>query len=158
VTDQLTPLLGGTVPPGVYRWDSDLASDEIRRRCTAAGWVCQQLDGWAARDKSELLARLGAALRFPAGYGRNWDAAYDCLIDLSWLEGDGVVLLWEAPESLATPQPATFRTAADVLGTAIRARRSLDLPPLYILVRSTGGVLVRGSSAVATLTPLPEPA
>lgn len=47
-----------------------------------------------AQTKEALLDRLGAAMEFPAWFGGNWDAAEDCLADLSWREGQGHVLLF----------------------------------------------------------------
>ncbi|MCQ4348509.1 barstar family protein [Pseudomonas stutzeri] len=38
----------------------------------------------AAIDRERLLAALGRALEFPAYYGQNWDAAWDCLTELDW--------------------------------------------------------------------------
>ena len=37
-----------------------------------------------AIDRESLLAALGATLAFPAYYGQNWDAAWDCLTELDW--------------------------------------------------------------------------
>ena len=35
-------------------------------------------------DRKSLLAALGSTLAFPDYYGQNWDAAWDCLSELSW--------------------------------------------------------------------------
>lgn len=43
--------------------------------------------------KEDVLRRIAAALAFPPWFGGNWDALEDCLIDLSWREADGYVLL-----------------------------------------------------------------
>lgn len=40
-----------------------------------------------AIDRQGLLAALGLALAFPAYYGQNWDAAWDCLTELDWPAG-----------------------------------------------------------------------
>ena len=91
-------------------------------------------------EKNELLARLGRGLHFPAWFGGNWDALEDCLTDLSWLEGDGHVLLLEGASGLNTDD---FGILADVLSSSARfwaeRRRSFfavfvqgpaSLPPL----------------------------
>ncbi|WP_433269785.1 barstar family protein [Actinosynnema sp. CS-041913] len=48
-----------------------------------------------ARSKSAALAAIGEAMEFPDYYGRNLDALYDCLTDLSWLPPGKHVLVWE---------------------------------------------------------------
>ena len=35
-------------------------------------------------DRDSLLNALGETLEFPGYYGRNWDAAWDCLTELDW--------------------------------------------------------------------------
>lgn len=58
-------------------------------RC-APGWaqeapeiLCKPL-AVASVERAPLLAALGEALDFPDYYGRNWDAAWDCLTELDW--------------------------------------------------------------------------
>jgi RNAse (barnase) inhibitor barstar len=43
--------------------------------------------------KMQLLDALDASLGFPEYFGGNWDALWDCICDLSWLEPVQVVLL-----------------------------------------------------------------
>lgn len=50
------------------------------------GW--REVDLRRVRGKRGLLAAFARGLRFPGGFGGNWDALADCLQDLSWLEGD----------------------------------------------------------------------
>lgn len=47
----------------------------------------------AGLDKEQLLTTLAAQLEFPAYFGRNWDAADECLRDLSWIPERRVRLL-----------------------------------------------------------------
>jgi len=53
------------------------------------------------KDKPGLLRTIAAALGFPQGFGENWDALEDCLVDLSWREGNGHVLVFEAFQRLS---------------------------------------------------------
>jgi hypothetical protein len=46
------------------------------------GLALATFDGGAIADGPDLLAALGKALDFPPYYGRNWDAAEECLRDL----------------------------------------------------------------------------
>jgi hypothetical protein len=46
-------------------------------------------------DKRSLMQRIAATLGFPDWFGENWDALEDCLLDLSWCEANGHVLVFE---------------------------------------------------------------
>lgn len=47
------------------------------------------------QEKEALLRAIAAALRFPGWFGQNWDALEDCLTDLSWLDAEGYVLVFD---------------------------------------------------------------
>ena len=47
------------------------------------------------QPKDGLLRAIAAALRFPDWFGQTWDALEDCLTDLSWLDADGYVLVFD---------------------------------------------------------------
>lgn len=59
------------------------------------------IDGRACRTRAELFTELARVLRFPAYFGRNWDALADCLRDVVPAElviADAGELLADAPE------------------------------------------------------------
>ncbi|MGH3761383.1 barstar family protein [Actinophytocola sp.] len=74
-----------------------------------------QIDGTAIRSKAEFYDAVAAALSFPDWFGRNLDALYDCLRDLSWLPAGEHVLVWREPEVFEHADPAGYRAVADVL-------------------------------------------
>lgn len=84
-------------------------------RARARGAVPYVLDGTAIGTKADLLAAIASALSFPSYFGRNLDALYDCLTDLSWLPEGEHVLIWESPSTLRDAHPADFRAIVDVL-------------------------------------------
>ncbi|QYY31138.1 MULTISPECIES: barstar family protein [Cupriavidus] len=43
--------------------------------------------------KSVLLEALASVLAFPAYFGSNWDALFDCLRDFSWMSEHDIVLI-----------------------------------------------------------------
>lgn len=69
-------------------------------------------------DKAGLLARLAAALQFPAWFGHNWDALADCLTDLSWLPAERYAITLVQPQGLRAAAPDTFATALEILDEA----------------------------------------
>jgi hypothetical protein len=140
MTARLAAVLGGARPPGIYRWLSRAHPSAVRRELAAAGWATHLLDGRALAGRLDLLDRCAGALAFPSWFGRNWDAFFDCLGDLSWLAGAGHVLLWEQYGGLARSDAKAWRQAYQIFGEAIAARAEAGVPPLYVLLRGVGPV------------------
>jgi len=44
------------------------------------------IDGSYCIDKDSILSEFSKVMMFPEEWGNNWDALYDCLIDLSWIK------------------------------------------------------------------------
>jgi len=70
--------------------------DRLRRDLEAIGFRCVRLDGADFRSEADLILGLGRALGFLEGHGANWDAAVECLGDVS----GKIALCWHAPEAL----------------------------------------------------------
>ncbi|QFU92831.1 Barstar (barnase inhibitor) [Amycolatopsis sp. YIM 10] len=64
---------------------------------------------------------IAAALDFPDWFGRNLDALYDCLTDLSWLPAGEHVLIWAGSEAFKTADPKAYLAIRSVLSDAQRA-------------------------------------
>ncbi len=45
------------------------------------------------KDKNELIKELSEQLKFPDYFGYNWDALYECLTDLSWIQERHIVIV-----------------------------------------------------------------
>jgi len=69
-------------------------------RCKERGFSAIRVDLAGVQDKSELLARIASAMKFPDAFGVNWDALTDCLRDLSWLDPKGVLIVLENSREL----------------------------------------------------------
>jgi hypothetical protein len=123
---------------GVYRADEAHVIEDALRR---GDFDVARIGLREVRTKDELLDRLAGALEFPGWFGRNWDAAEDCLADLSWRGARAHVLLFS--EAQPTEHLAVLldvlRSTADFWqerGTPFFAvfvdpRRQLELPELY---------------------------
>jgi hypothetical protein len=77
-------------------------------------YVCRA-DLAGCLDKGELLRRLAAALKLPAGFGQNWDALVDSLRDLGWLHGVGHALLLDHANDLRQAAAKDFDTLLAIL-------------------------------------------
>ncbi len=72
----------------------------------------------AARDKNAFLNAVAGALAFPAHFGHNWDAFYDCLLDIDPGAG-GLLIDFRHASGFARTEPEEFATARDTLIDAV---------------------------------------
>ena len=80
-----------------------------------AGLVVRRIDLGGCADKATMMMRIGTALDFPSGSGRNWDALTDRLRDLSWLPADGYALLIDMAGDLRDADEGDFDTLLEIL-------------------------------------------
>lgn len=90
------------------------AAAEVRRR----GATPHVIDGSDLVNKRMVLDAIAAELSFPEWAGRNLDALYDCLTDLSWLSEGEHVLIWSGYQTLAECDPKAYRGITSVLQDA----------------------------------------
>ena len=95
---------------------------------TSLGLEAIRVDLAGCQDKAGFLGRIAAALGFPAWFGDNWDALYDCLTDLSWRPGQGWVLILENAHDLRRVAPQVLDTALAIMGDAAVAWGERGLP------------------------------
>jgi RNAse (barnase) inhibitor barstar len=129
----LLKLLPDSKRAGVYQTAID--ADEIVAAAKTAGLDVFKLNLGGAVGKSGLLDRCAKALRFPAHFGKNWDALNDCLTDLDWLSGKGLVLIVTNAKNFADEHEEPFHTAIDVLNGAAAYWRERK-KPFWVLIQS----------------------
>jgi RNAse (barnase) inhibitor barstar len=69
------------------------------------------------KDKDSLLAALAIALNFPAYFGNNWDALFDCLRDFHWMDEPNIVIVHD---DLPNLPPTEIRIYLGVLRDAVQ--------------------------------------
>lgn len=92
-------------------------ADEARAR----GAYVHTVAGLGLRDRLSVVDAIAAELHFPEHFGRNLDALYDCLTDLSWLPAGEHVLIWVASNTLNVEDPKGYLAIRSVLSDAQRA-------------------------------------
>jgi RNAse (barnase) inhibitor barstar len=102
-------------PSGVYRIDAAERDHVLHHDAFPPEFAVAVLDGTAGGTRAGFFQELAVALHFPDYFGRNWDAVYDCLTDLSWLPADGYVLVLDGFEQLATNEPGQWEILLKVL-------------------------------------------
>jgi len=104
--DTLAQQLENPEDAGIYTLGC--GADRLRNAAAAAGFALFDTDLKGIKGKQNLLNVLSVAVRFPSGFGVNWDALADALCDLSWHGANGYVLL--------------LRNASDTLGLSANDR------------------------------------
>jgi RNAse (barnase) inhibitor barstar len=124
-------------PSGVYLIDETQRDRIARGALFPARYRIAILDGAEAGSREGFFTAIARELTFPAYFGRNWDAVYDCLTDPSVLPADGCAIVLDGYDHLATSQPDQWRIALQVLRDACAFWRPLDRP-LYVLLYASG--------------------
>ncbi|WP_414940537.1 barstar family protein [Amycolatopsis sp. cmx-11-51] len=90
-------------------------------KAVARGAHPHPIDGRKTTDKASTLDAIAEALSFPGYFGKNLDALYDCLTDLSWLPPGEHVLIWSESSVLRERDPKAYLAVRSVLSDAQRA-------------------------------------
>jgi RNAse (barnase) inhibitor barstar len=100
--------------------DGDVRGVELL--ASALGWPCYVVDLQHCADKVALLEQVAGTLMFPSWFGHNWDAFFDCLVDLaSARRASGCVVVLRHVAGLRTHAPEAFDTALSIFGDAAKA-------------------------------------
>lgn len=126
----MTPGTVPTVAPRRNVHVAPLSSEAMAGMRALAGslgldYVNIDLDGCV--EKADFLDRVSRALGFPAWFGGNWDALFDCLADLGWRPAAGYVLVLEHASGLRESQPEVFDTALLLMDDAASAWQERDV-------------------------------
>lgn len=100
------------------------------------------LDGKIASSRETFFAEIARTMRFPAYFGHNWDAVYDCLTDLSWLTADGHALVLDGFDNLARDEPEQWQILLNLLRDACAFWQPLPRPMYALLYDPGDAVLV----------------
>lgn len=75
-------------------------------------------------NKTEFLKEIAKKLHFPSYFEANWDALYECLTDLTWLDTEGVVLFFEDCPSFYKKHFEDFQGMISVLKAVVEHWKS----------------------------------
>jgi hypothetical protein len=124
---ELRSVLADPALAGVYVVEAAGASDFLAAAMALDfAAVTVNLSGCSERD--EALERIGAALKFPSWFGRNWDALADCLADMSWWPAAGYLVLIEHPDAWRVAEPESFDTLLEIIEEASQAWAEAQKP------------------------------
>jgi hypothetical protein len=123
----LSALLADPAPGGAYFVDArDRAA--LVEAATTLDFHVAAIDCSTVHDREAGLAKIAAALAFPDWFGGNWDALADGLGDLSWLQGEGFLLLIDHSSGWREAEPEAFAILLEILNEAGRAWADVRKP------------------------------
>jgi len=94
----------------------------IELLASALDWPCYVVDLQDCADKATLLEQVAGTLMFPSWFGHNWDAFFDCLVDLaSARRASGCVIVLRHVAGLRMNAPEALDTALSILDDAAKA-------------------------------------
>jgi RNAse (barnase) inhibitor barstar len=102
----------------------------IESLASALNWPCYVVDLTGCVEKPELLQRIADTLLFPSWFGHNWDAFFDCLVDLaSARRATGCVIILRNAAAMREHAPEALDTALGILEDAAKVweRRSVAM-------------------------------
>jgi hypothetical protein len=100
----------------------DATAHGIELLAAALGHRVYDVSLAGCHDKAALLERTAEAMAFPAWFGHNWDAWFDCLTDLGWQAPvAGHIVLMRHAAVFARTSPEACDTAITILEDAGRA-------------------------------------
>ncbi|GHE19955.1 hypothetical protein GCM10017767_04760 [Halomonas urumqiensis] len=138
---------------GVYRAPANLArglelSPEVH---------CQRLPAASCGSRDALLDALASGLAFPDHFGHNWDAAWDCMTELTWNDDKPRIILCPLVDESADSGldnevlPAPMAAFLEVMGDAC-AHWSAHERTLYVIIVHQDG---RVPTWLSTIEPFP---
>ncbi|WP_375431949.1 barstar family protein [uncultured Friedmanniella sp.] len=133
--------MAGDPPPAVTRVDPARAASVVERwREQHPGGAIVRLRADRALDRTSLFAEVERALSLPPWFGRNWDALWDCLTDLSWLDRPAYLLVVTDAEQLLRDSPQELPLLLELLRAATAAWASGPVPTAFatLLVTAAG--------------------
>jgi len=110
-------FFSSTENSGIYSIGKD-AFPNVRKAAAKFGLVVFDLDLKDISGKADFLNATAKVLHFPSYFGSNWDALNDCLTDLSWLDAEGYVLLFQNLENFRHNAPEELAVARSILQDA----------------------------------------
>lgn len=114
MTASFASLLSGTTSTGVFSWRGDPERDLVGQ-AQGAGWRVLELDTTKVASIQEFYDRVATSWHLPTWFGRNLDALFDVLGDLST---GRTVLIWNGLRQLAEVEPMHASAVLDVLRDA----------------------------------------
>ena len=116
---ELTQLLASEHPSGVYWLKTHASVAELQKHSRAKSLTFFHLEGKKIEKKDQFLNHAAVAMKFPDYFGKNWDAFYDCLTDMEWVESNGYVIYFDHTDGFADHHESQLETVIELFQDAV---------------------------------------
>ena len=116
---ELTSAFASGAPPGVFWLKAHATLPELTKLARSKGMAFFHLEGKKIEKKEQFLNHAAAAMQFPSHFGNNWDALYDCLTDLDWVDADGYVIYFDHTDAFADHHESQLETVIELFQDAV---------------------------------------
>ena len=120
--------------PGIYEIESDVCADQLFQIAEQHNFKLIHIDGTEISNKKIFLQKFAELANFPEYFGHNWDAFWECIVDLEWLPASGYIILYENPEIFIASEFSEWKTALDILLKAVDFWKSMEVP-FYVFLK-----------------------
>jgi len=130
---ELKNILASDQPRGVY-WSKTHASvAELSKLARTKAMAFFHLEGQKIEKKEQFLNHAAVAMKFPSHFGNNWDAFYDCLTDMDWVEAEGYLIYFDHTDAFASHHESQLETVVELFQDAVDFWKAEGKPMLVVL-------------------------
>jgi RNAse (barnase) inhibitor barstar len=130
---ELKNILASDQPRGVYWAKTHASVSELSKLARAKGMAFFHLEGQKIEKKEQFLNHAAVAMKFPSHFGNNWDAFYDCLTDMDWVEAVGYLIYFDHTDAFASHHESQLETVVELFQDAVDFWKDEGKPMLVVL-------------------------
>ena len=108
---------------GVFWLKTHATIGELKKLAHAKKLAFFHLEGQKIEKKEQFLNHAAVAMSFPDDAGKNWDAFYDCITDMEWLEDDkhnaGYTIYFDHTDAFAAHHESQLETVIELFQDAV---------------------------------------
>ena len=116
---ELKNAFASDAPRGVFWLKAHATIPELTRLASSKGMAFFHLEGKQIERKEQFLNHAAVAMKFPSHFGNNWDAFYDCLTDMDWVDAEGYVIYFDHTDSFSGHHESQLETVIELFQDAV---------------------------------------
>ena len=116
---ELKNILLSDQPSGVFWLKAHANVAELGRQARSKGHAFFHLEGQKIEKKEQFLNHASVVMKFPSHFGNNWDAFYDCITDMDWVQSAGYCIYFDHTDSFAQHHESQLETVIELFVDAV---------------------------------------
>ncbi len=116
---ELKNILSSDQPRGIFWLETHASVPELSKLARLKGMAFFHLEGKKIEGKAQFLNHASVAMKFPSHFGNNWDAFYDCITDMDWVQSEGYCIYFDHTDAFAGHHESELETVIELFVDAI---------------------------------------